>query len=117
MTYRRVVPRDLFNEGDLLKCYGRVWILLQGGAFDASLGEGEGDPFDIQQDESDGSLSIPSLPFTIRGAVWRLWRPLNSREPWPLRASSPDEEQTVDVFTADGHFSQEFLAVLSAGAP
>lgn len=26
--YIRVVPRDLFNEGDLLKCYGRLWILL-----------------------------------------------------------------------------------------
>lgn len=26
MTYRRVIPRDLFNEADLLKCLGRLYI-------------------------------------------------------------------------------------------
>lgn len=29
-TYIRVLPRDLFNEADLLKCVARLWILLDG---------------------------------------------------------------------------------------
>lgn len=28
MSYFRVIPRDLFNEASLLKCYGRLAILL-----------------------------------------------------------------------------------------
>ncbi len=28
MTYKRVIPRDLFNEANLLKCYGALWIAL-----------------------------------------------------------------------------------------
>ena len=26
MTYRRVIPRDLFNEGNLLKCLGKLYV-------------------------------------------------------------------------------------------
>jgi hypothetical protein len=28
VSYFRVIPRDLFNEASLLKCYGRLAILL-----------------------------------------------------------------------------------------
>ena len=51
MTYTRVIPRDLFNEGDLLKCYGRLWILLdETRGHVAQLGEEE---------------QLPSAPFEI----------------------------------------------------
>ena len=29
MSYPRVIPRDLFNEASLLKCYGQVYLKLE----------------------------------------------------------------------------------------
>lgn len=121
MTYTRVIPRDLFNEADLLKCYGRLWILLdETRGHVAQLGEEEqlpGAPFEIWQDEADGSISVANVPFTIRGERWRLSRPLNCRNPWPLWCSSPDEEICERVFTEEGRFSPEFLRLIIGVAP
>lgn len=41
-----------------------------------------------------------------RGGAWRLSRPLNCRNPWPLWCSSPDEETCERVFTEEGQFSR-----------
>jgi len=116
VTYARVIPRDLFNEANLLKCYGRLWILLdETRGHVAQLGEEEqllGAPFEIWQDEADGSISVANVPFTIRGERWRLFRPLNCRSPWPLWCSSPDEETCERVFTEEGRFSPEFVQLI-----
>lgn len=122
MTYTRVIPRDLFNEADLLKCYGRLWILLdETRGHSARLGDAEsehsGAPFEIRQDEADGSISVANVPFTIRGERWRLSRPLNCRSPWPLWCSSPDEETCERVFTEEGRFSPEFVQLIMGIAP
>jgi len=29
MSYTRVIPRDLFNEANLLKCYGQIYIEVE----------------------------------------------------------------------------------------
>jgi hypothetical protein len=111
MTYRRVVPRDLFNEADLLKCYGRLWILLDDHRrHDAYLGEGDGSPFVITQDPADGSITVSNLLFRVNGNTWRLSRPLNSRAPWPMYASRHDEE--VSVFTEEGKLTAEFRQLI-----
>ena len=31
MTYRRVLPRDLFNEAKLLKCLGQLALIIHDG--------------------------------------------------------------------------------------
>lgn len=116
MSYTRVIPRDLFNEADLLKCYGRLWILLEKGPHTAEMtneGQAPYEPFEIDFDESDGSLTITNIAFTICGDPWRLWRPNNSRKPWPLYCSSMDEEVSEPVFTSDGNLSAEFLQLIS----
>lgn len=118
MAYRRVIPRDLFNESSLLKCLGRVWILLENMPPNiARLGDDEGEhggaPFDIQQDDADGSIHVANLPFRIGRKVYRLSRPLNSRAPWPLYATDDDAEETA-VFTDAGDFTPEFLRLLEA---
>lgn len=114
MSYTRVIPRDLFNEANLLKCYGRLWICLEG-----RMGRGiempeDVDRFEIAQRPEDGWTYIANVPLTIRGVSYRLLRPLNTREPWPLYAEeigNPDAE-AVEVFDADGNLSEAFRALV-----
>ena len=112
MTYRRVIPRDLFNEANLLKCYGQLWLQLdQLRGHKAALGEGDGGPFEVVQDSADGSITIWSLPLIVDGHRIRLYRPLNSREPWPLYAETLDGEE-IPVVAADGLLDAGFLALI-----
>ncbi len=58
MAYLRVIPRDLFNEGNLLKCLGRIYINLESlPGISAELVE-TGGPFHIEQNEDDGSIYV-----------------------------------------------------------
>jgi hypothetical protein len=114
--YTHVIPRDLFNESDLLKCYGRLYTLLEMGAHTAELSNDDQDnnePFNIIQDELDGSISISNVKLTISGKVWRLYRPLNSRDPWPLYCLSVNGDVCERVFTDDGMLSFEFLNIIT----
>jgi len=115
MSYIRVLPRDLFNEANLLKCLGQLWIAVDGKApaaqFDVEAVE-EG--FWIDQDPNDGSLRVVNLPFSMGGRNALLTRPLNSREPWPLYISFPEypEIDTTAVFNEDGSLSHEFTLLM-----
>ena len=118
--YRRVLPRDLFNEGSLLKCYGRLWILLSEiNGHNAQIAEEDVDHFVIQQNEATGGLIITNLTFLVDGIPYRLERPLNSREAWPLivteRAEDPDFDE-VEVFDDDGNFTEEMLDLIGVEA-
>lgn len=122
MTYRRVIPRDLFNEGNLLKCYGQLYLCLEKldipeeyvrlvhmDEMDMDMtGEGQTIPFIISQDESDGSLTIDNVMLQVDKEPVHLYRPLNSREPFPLYAQFGDT--TLEVFTISGNLNQGFLA-------
>ncbi len=121
MTYSRVIPRDLFNEGNLLTCLGRLSIKL-GERKDhrAGLSEGAGQRLLIEQDPADGSISVVNLAFGVGGKAWRLFRPLNARDPWPLWARDGDVEGEFEdyrVFDFDGELSPEFwIAITEPGA-
>lgn len=114
--YTRVIPRDLFNEADLLKCYGRLYILLEtAGAHLAKLSDAnleQEEPFEIGQSQDDGSISVLNVIFTIDDVRWRLERPLNCRDPWPLYCVSFDGEIRERVFTEKGDFSAKFLEII-----
>lgn len=113
MSYSRVIPRDLFNEADLLKCYAKLaLILMETDGHRASLGEShDGEPFKISQDPSDDSLVVDNISLLIAGYHASLARPLNSREPWSLMllagADSPDQEE-MRIFDKHGDLSPEF---------
>jgi hypothetical protein len=118
MNYRRVLPRDLFNEASLLKCYAQLWIAL-----DEKQGDGKGffseedvSHFDIVQDSASGALTIRNLTFTIGGVPHRLERPLNSRDRWPLwvESSADPDFEPVKVFDEEGNLSEEMLELLKA---
>lgn len=109
MSYFRVIPRDLFNEGNLLKCLGRLYLNLETLNFPSVELEHDGEPFQIEQSE-DGSLFVLNVQLCVKDRVYLPWRPLNSREAWPLYVTH--EEQDIAVFDQDGTFTQEMLNFL-----
>ena len=118
MSYRRVIPRDLFNEANLLKCYGALWIALDKlrdhkAAFGDGTPEGDydGAPFRVEMDEGTGAIHVASADFQIAGERYILSRPLNSRDPWPLYCGSTDDDECA-VFNDDGTLSAEFLELI-----
>lgn len=120
MSYIRVIPRDLFNEANLLKCYGQVFLQLEKlnlpnvTLAHASRRTG----FEVQQDQNDGSITIWNVKLSKANStgddftLYDFKRPLNSREPWPLYLVNGDED--IPVFKGDdaGTFSAEMIAFL-----
>lgn len=121
MSYSRVIPRDLFNEGNLLKCYGALYIELENTiGHKAELVDNldGSEPFKILQSYLSGAIWIDNVALEINGKRHNLWRPLNSREPWPLYCSTEPEmgEETgdeIEVFTEGGKLSADFLALIT----
>jgi len=113
MSYCRVLPRDLFNEANLLKCYGQLWLLLDNGAYpDAAVEyDDEGSPFNVYQARDSGSIYLRNVNLVVRGAVIALERPLNSRFAWPLYAETPDGD-VLDVFDDAGQFTPGMVTFL-----
>ncbi len=115
MSYTREIPRDLFNEASLLKCFGRLYICLESRlGRNITLKHG-GEAFDVRQDKSDGSIYLANVTLHIGGQKCELRRPLNSREPWPLWVETIGGDYDFDaikVFTECGELSPEFLALL-----
>ena len=120
MRYQRFIPRDLFNEASLLKCYGRVYVALEKcEGHTARFAQDQVSEFEIVQVASDGSLFIANLPLMIGDDEYRLMRPLNSRRPWPLYAErfEDPEFEPVPVFDDHGEFTEEMRALLTANQP
>lgn len=119
MSYHRVIPRDLFNEANLLKCLGKLWINLDnlrpaGWYVREPLGR---EPFEICQDENDGSIFCPTCGLFSHDRRWDLFRPLNSREEWPLWLYDEPQDESIKVFDDNGNFSPEMLALLARHVP
>lgn len=111
MSYARVIPRDFFNEANLLKCYGQIFICLETvDVPDVELVH-DGEPFIVEQDLGSGGTTIANVMLKVRGEPCLLHRPLNSREPWPLYLTT-DNEDELAVFSDDGSFSPEMLDFL-----
>lgn len=113
MSYVRVIPRDLFNEANLLKCLGALWIKLDDRvpADVARMTEDVEGPFLIEQDPSTGALECVNVQLALHGRPARLTRPLNSRAPWPLYLEPALDGAWFDpvaVFTDDGDLTDEF---------
>lgn len=115
MSYQRVIPRDLFNEANLLKCLGRLWIETERFQPKHVKIEHDGEAFDIWQGENEGSISVSNIEITINGKRYSAHRPLNSRQPWPLYLTTEDDDgERIEVFQDDGELSTELLAIIQA---
>lgn len=115
MSYRRVIPRDLFNEANLLKCLGRLWICLDEshGHRAELIGPVGLQSFHVMQSDDDGSIYAENVQLLVAGYfAGRLYQPLNSREDWPLWLADPDDGDDVSVFDDQGNLSAEFWEVI-----
>lgn len=113
MTYTRVLPRDLFNEGNLLNCLGRLWIKLDDRRDHNArlIHAAPSEQFWIYQDPSDGSINSRNVVLVVGTMSVRLFRPLNARDKWPLWVKDGDEDRRV--FDLDGELSPEFWVMIS----
>lgn len=99
MSFTRVIPRDLFNEAKLLKCIGQLVLHVHEGQVSGLSFEHDGDPFQIEQCEADGSLYVTNVRFAgDNGQEVNVGTVYNSKEPYPLYTA----EDGIPVFTDDG---------------
>lgn len=114
MSYTRVIPRDFFNEAKLLKCMGKLALNIHDGYplyFSLQLKEC-GEPFDIVQNDDDGSLYIMNYPLKLNGDTYYPWTPYNSKDNYPLYITGLDGDD-VRVFDEEGNFSKGFIKTFS----
>lgn len=110
-SYKRVIPRDLFNEAKLLKCLGLLSLKLHDnlGNIADRLNLDHQDSvsgFNICQDD-DGSIFVSNLYLYDNNATpIHLATDLNSRFNYPLTYEFKD--QLDYVFDDDGNFSEAF---------
>ena len=116
MSYYRVLPRDLFNESKLLKCLGRLTLMIHDGmAGDLEFDlEKEERGFIINQNE-DGDLYCKNLFFYYNDEFVHVVSGLNSRGSYPLYFYFEKETNgklynysRESVFEEDGSFTPEF---------
>lgn len=111
MAYLRVIPRDLFNEANLLKCLGRIYINLENMArVENCVLVHDDEAFDIDQNEATGGLFVRNVWLRAHGKDYYFERPLNSRREWPLYMSTEGDD--IEVFGDEGQFSDEMVAFL-----
>jgi hypothetical protein len=121
MPYRRVIPRDLFNESKLLKCLGQLALILHDyeGKYPLKLvHRAPSVGFLIDQDGTDGSLYCRNLTlYRVKGGKRReihISTHYNSKEPYPLYFDFGDLSDVV--FNDDGSFAPEFLNAIGASS-
>lgn len=112
MEYNRVLPRDLFNESKLLKCLGRLILIVE----DTTKIEGlsyileqyESKGFIIKQSISDGNLYVENLKFNFNGIPIRLESIYNSKDIYPLLC-----DDYIKVFDEHGEIDVNFTSYLN----
>lgn len=114
--YRRVIPRDLFNEAKLLKCLGRLALMIHNGleyplTFEHYTEIHEG--FLIDQDQDSGHLFCRNMIFYLNDNALVLGTNYNSKSQYPL-IFEDEELGDVCVFDDDGNFSDEFTSYLNS---
>jgi hypothetical protein len=113
VTYTRVIPRDLFNESKVLKCYGQLALLILDGLIDRLPLELEHDyvsyeGFTIKQDGQRAHIYCDNLHLILNGKQRiMLGVPINSREPFPM-VYVMDNDDEGEVFANKGKLSDEF---------
>lgn len=102
MTYKRVLPRDAFNEAKLLKCIGKLTLMIEDGMLPEWQYHHDSEPFNIVQDDSDGSISVSNITFWHNKKRVRVSTGLNSKENWPMVMQKNDSEYYL--FSEDGRY-------------
>ena len=106
-NYTRVIPRDLFNESKLLKCMGRLSLLILDNNTPVPMSiEHNGEPFEVALLD-EGALIISNLHVSIHDKIFTFKTTYNSKANYPLFL----ERDYCDylVFDEQGNWSNEFV--------
>lgn len=119
MDYLRVLPRDLFNEANLQKCYGKLWVELEphfSGEKIEEIIQHDDEAFIIGWANDDGETTIFNISlYSDSGIKIPLRRPCNSRRDWPLLATDTiNDDIYIEVFNGDGSLTDEFLELVKS---
>ena len=107
-NYNRVIPRDLFNESKLLKCIGRLCLLIHDNNTPVDMSaDNDGDAFEIVQLQ-DGSLSVSNVNISIKGQLHIFATTYNSKANYPLVVITQDDAK-YRVFDENGEYETEFI--------
>lgn len=109
MNYERVIPRDLFNEGNLLYCLGKLYIELEKIRKEDLLVHLDNE-FNVVQLPEDGSITVTNVLVKIDGQHQEIWRPLNSRRKFPVYIRTGYEY--TSIFEEDGTLTEEFIELI-----
>jgi hypothetical protein len=111
-TYRRVCPRDLFNESKLLKCYGRLCLKILDGQtpVEMSYNDENTTRFNVELMQ-EGSLTITNLPIKIKDKQYLFKTTYNGKGNYPfyLQNGQADSYEDIEVFNDNGEFTEEFI--------
>lgn len=110
--YHRVAPRDLFNEAKLLKCMGRLCLLILDGLTPVLMTYShDGKPYKIALME-EGSLTITNIEIRIQDIPFVFKTTYNSKSSYPLFLEHDYCE--YEVFDEQGNFHIDFIAFVKA---
>lgn len=106
----KVIPRDLFNDGNLLTNYGHLYIALEKlNLQDLLINDVEGNSnFKIGYMELSGCTYLQDVRmYTHQGDELMLYRHQNSRETYSLWFEGEDDD--YEVFNSNGTLTPTFL--------
>lgn len=117
MTYYRVIPRDLFNEGKLLNQLGFLSLAILDAKENTEyleLTQENDEAFDVLLSDT-GSLFVSNINLYCKGEPIELCTTANSKLPYPLQFGYSDGENEFNeyVFGDDGEFSPEFVELIA----
>jgi hypothetical protein len=112
MSYRRVLPRDAFNEANYLKCIGQLALLIHDNinnerqyySLITDLYEEFGSCLD---QNGDGDLYCKFTRIYINHAAYKIFRPLNSREAFPVFITT--DVGSIELLNDEGQLNQDFI--------
>lgn len=118
MSYNRVIPRDFFNEAKLLKCLGRLSLLIldnRNGLAQYLEDDFDNEPFQIEQTQ-DGDIYVVNYHVFLKGTEneLELTTPLNSKLNYPLMFGLGKIYVAEFVFDDDGNPTKEFMRFVKA---
>lgn len=109
-NYQRVIPRDLFNESKLLKCIGRLVLLIHDNLAPQFLTfDYDGEPFIIGLTYC-GHLKVKNINFSYDNFELEFKTVYNSKADYPFYCDYDNCEYLV--FDENGNFDEEFLNLL-----
>jgi hypothetical protein len=110
-NYTRVFPRDFFNEAKLLKCMGRLTLLIEDRMTPVAMSIGEyaeegEEGFKIGLIET-GHLAVANVSIFIKGKSYLFKTDYNAKGPYPFYVEDGNDE--YKVFDDAGDWHEEFL--------